>query len=107
MDIRVILMEPNKAPAVVTVERSLGFMQKLVGGYIEYVFPNPVGLDVDFWANEEGILLNLPFNRFVYEKPIVGPILVTGREDEDGLTQSLTDEQIQRVLHKYDHLSVS
>jgi hypothetical protein len=65
-------------------------MQRMVGGYIEYVcFPSPVAVDgVDYegmLVNEEGLLKDLPINTYVtimlskqfsgLKAPIVGDVV--------------------------------
>ena len=99
--IRVVLIEPSKAPSVTTIDRSLEGMQDAVGGLVDLVPRHGMG-DVYVWVNNEGLIHDLPFNRYVGDTPIVGPILVTGGEDEDGRTKGLTDEQVQRV---FDHFT--
>ena len=66
----VLLFEPGKYPRSVAVD-TLEEMQQLVGGWITatYPFDDPVALV----ANDEGLLLKLPFNRMVDPyHPIVG-----------------------------------
>lgn len=100
MEIRVIIARPGEAPFVTTIENTLEAMQSVVGGYIERI---PVSFiitgtpDVDLWVNEEGLLINLPFNRVVAGTPVVGPILVTS-SDEEGETTGLSDEQVELTL---------
>lgn len=53
-ELKVLLVEPKKTPRMVTIPHELEAMQRLVGGYIETVYPfnDPVVLV----CNEEGFL---------------------------------------------------
>ena len=72
----VLLFEPGKYPRSVSVD-TLEEMQQLVGGWITatYPFNDPVALV----ANDEGLLLKLPFNRMVDPyHPSVGNFFLAG-----------------------------
>lgn len=61
----------------------LSFAQKIVGGYIEHVNCG----DYSMWVNEEGLLLGLDENNIgstFSGRHIVGNVLLTGNEDENG-----------------------
>ena len=57
----VLLIEPGKMPRHMEIDGNLEGMQKVVGGYIQAIYPfeDPVALI----CNEEGKLLGLPLNR--------------------------------------------
>ena len=57
----VLIVEPGKKPRKAEIDGSLAGMQQVVGGYIQAIYPfeDPVALI----CNEEGKLLELPFNR--------------------------------------------
>lgn len=57
----VLIVEPGKKPRKAEIDGSLEGMQRVVGGYIQAIYPfdEPVALI----CNEEGKLLELPFNR--------------------------------------------
>ena len=57
----VLIVEPGKKPRKAEIDGSLEGMQRVVGGYIQAIYPfeDPVALI----CNEEGKLLELPFNR--------------------------------------------
>lgn len=61
---KVVLLEPRKYAKVVEIEHTLENMQKVVGGYIEAVYPFED--EVAVICNEEGKLLGLPLNRALY-----------------------------------------
>lgn len=94
----VLLFEPGKYPRSVSVD-TLEEMQQLVGGWITatYPFNDPVALV----ANDEGLLLKLPFNRMVDPyHPIVGNFFLAGigKEDFISLSPELM-EKYEKALH--------
>ena len=94
----VLLFEPGKYPRSVSVD-TLEEMQQLVGGWITatYHFNDPVALV----ANDEGLLLKLPFNRMVDPyHPIVGNFFLAGigKEDFISLSPELM-EKYEKTLH--------
>ena len=94
----VLLFEPGKYPRSVAVD-TLEEMQQLVGGWITatYPFDDPVALV----ANDEGLLLKLPFNRMVDPyHPIVGNFFLTGIGEDNFV--SLSPElmgKYEKALH--------
>lgn len=79
-------------------------INKGVGGYIECV---SLAENLDMYVNEEGKLMALPMNligqsfwtdRYGMTDIIVGDVVFTGGVDDEGESQSLTDEQIKSIL---------
>lgn len=101
--IKVLIVEPGKAPYAVAIPAGLEFLQKKVEGLIQalYPFDDPVAVI----ANDEGKLLGLPWNRPLFDEDgniydiLVGTFLVTGLTEDDFC--SLTDEQIQRYTEYF------
>ena len=102
---RVLKIEPGKKPEVLELEDRLKEMQKLVGGYIQalYPFDDPVALI----CNEEGKLLNLPLNRAlrndegeVYDIISGTFFLCAAPPDSDRFT-GLTDRQVKTYLERF------
>ena len=94
----VLLFEPGKYPRSVSVD-TLEEMQQLVGGWITatYPFDDPVAVV----ANDEGLFLDLPFNRMVDPyHPIVGNFFLAGigKEDFISLSPELM-EKYEKALH--------
>ena len=56
---KAIYTAPNEQPKLIDIENSLEALQAAVGGYIETI---TVTSDACIICNEEGRLLNLPFN---------------------------------------------
>lgn len=75
MKIKVIIKEPGKAPVLTEIENELGALQKIVGGYIETV---TFAEDACIVCNEEGRLLDLPYNCNVCGIDYVGTIIFCG-----------------------------
>ena len=101
--LRVLVVEPGKPPAVPEIDRSLESMQRLVGGYIQAVYPfdDPVALI----CNEEGKLLGLPMNRTLRDERgvpydiVCGTFFLAGIAEDD--FASLTDRQIEKYTDYY------
>ena len=93
--ITVVLAEPGKKAKVTEIENTLENLQKIVGGYIECIYPfeDNVGLI----CNEEGKLIGLEPNRVLRDDDgnsvdiIFGTFIITGLTEDD--FGSLTDEQ--------------
>ena len=107
--LKVLVVEPRKQPYVQEIDGSLASMQKLVGGTIQAVYPFDDA--VALVCHDEGKLLNLPYNRFLYDEQkqpydvICGTFLVVGVGAED--FQSLTAQQIRRYHEMYSREMIS
>ena len=60
---KIIVVEPFREPYVKNIERTLDNMQRLVGGYIQAVYPFE-DEEIALVCNEEGKLQDLTPNRF-------------------------------------------
>ncbi len=94
--LRVLKIEPGKAPEEVTMPNTQEAFQTAVGGDIE-----AVGLDsgVVLICNEEGKLMGLPANRQVGGDTIAGTFLIAG--SADGEFCSLSDEDTARYAREF------
>lgn len=107
--LKILVVEPRKQPYVQEIDGSLASMQKLVGGTIQAVYPFDDA--VALVCHDEGKLLNLPYNRFLYNKNhqpydiICGTFLVVGVGAED--FQSLTAQQIRKYHEMYSREMIS
>ena len=96
-EIKVLKVEPMKAPTVVTLNNDLDSLQKAVSegcehqGLIEII---PIADGVSILCNEEGKLLGLPGNRRLGNDIIAGTFYVVGDNAETGELCSLTDRQL-------------
>ncbi len=104
---KVLVVEPMQTPVVKEIDSSLESMQKIVGGYIQALFPfeAPVALI----CNEEGKLQGLPLNRAlrdgngdIYDIMCGTFFLCSALPDEEYFS-SLSDEQIKCFSKLYQH----
>ena len=79
--ILICIKQPGKLPAIEPLfDNRLESFQKAVGGYIEAV---TVASDLVLICNEEGRLLNLPFNATICGMDFYGPVLAVGTNGEE------------------------
>ena len=104
---KVLVIEPVKAPVVKEIDSSLEAMQKVVGGYIQALFPfdEPVSLV----CNEEGKLHGLPLNRALRDEDgtvydiISGTFFLCSAPPDSENFCSLSDEQIEHFTGKFQY----
>lgn len=95
--VRILHVQVGRKPVVRAVPNDLASLQKLVGGYLEWV---PGAGGIDLWCNEEGLVLNLPHNRtFAMGEASDSVYDVHGdfffaRNDGQGEIESLTAEDV-------------
>ena len=90
---KILIVEPGRAPYRAKIEDRLEIMQFIVGGHIEAVMPFSDA--VVLVCNEEGMLLELPFNRMVrWDMPIFGTFFLCGVGEED--FADLPDEMAEK-----------
>lgn len=97
---KILFIEPEKAPKTIETEDTLSKLQALVGGSIEVVEPFPD--NVCLVCNEEGKINNMLLNRIVGDDIIAGPFFITGLADGDFV--SLTEDQIRRYGERFKYL---
>ena len=101
--ITVVLAEPGKKAKVTEIENTLENLQKIVGGYIECIYPFED--NVGIICNEEGKLIGLEPNRVLRDDNgkavdiIFGTFIITGLTEDD--FGSLTDEQAEYYLEMF------
>ena len=98
---KVLVIEPEKAPVVRDISGTLESMQQLVGGTIQAIYPfdKPVALI----CNDEGKLLNLPMNRTLPEIQdiIFGTFFLCGAPPDKSCFTSLTDTQTAHYTERF------
>ena len=103
---RVLIVEPGKAPYTKDIDPGLHAMQEVVGGLIQAVYPfeEPVALI----CNEEGKLINLPLNRALREPNsgqiydvVAGTFFLCAAPPDSQNFESLTEEQICHYSEVY------
>ena len=109
--IQVVIVEPMKEPYKETILNDLTIFQKLVNGYFEImtIGKTETGGFLAMTMNEEGKMLNLPFNKRVIGKSgtdmIVGTFFITAYNLE-GENVTLSDSQCDRLIKKFKRLEV-
>lgn len=90
------------APHMMSIPNTLPAMQGVVGGYIEAVYLNS---EYVLYCNEEGLLLNLPFNQCVGHHRIHGQFFFTKHDagNDSGAMISLSDEDVRKIRARLLH----
>ena len=97
---RAIRVRPGEQPVIIDLPKGFREIQKEVGGLFALVSLED---RVDAFANDEGIILGMPFNIMLptgdagHEVPICGPVVVLASDDE-GESIGLTEEQAAKWL---------
>ena len=84
------------------VDGSLASLQAIVGGLIQ---PLNLTANETLWANEEGLLIGLPYNQIATDLlsqfypglALVGTVFLTGGTDEDGNTLSASQDHFEAL----------
>ena len=103
---KIIVIKPFQNPYVATIKGDLKSMQKIVGGYIEAVYPfdDP---DVALVCNEEGKLEGLTPNRFLLNRNngicdyICGDFFLCYAPAESENFESMPENLIQKYIDKF------
>ena len=95
----VLMVEPGYAPYEKTIPNTLKAKQELVGGLITAIYPYEEMVAIV--ANDEGILLNMEFNRSVEGGygGVFGSFFVCGLTEDSFC--SLPPDQIERFKEKF------
>ena len=95
----VLMVEPGYEPYEKTIPNTLAAKQELVGGLITAIYPYEEMVAII--ANDEGILLNMEFNRSVEGGygGVFGSFFVCGLTEDDFC--SLPPDQMERFKKKF------
>lgn len=103
---KILVVEPGKAPAEQEIDGSLEAMQAVVGGTIQAIYPFDDA--VALVCNEEGKDLSLLLNRALFDPEtngiieiIAGTFFVCGAPADSGSFASLTDEQVRTYRRRF------
>ena len=102
---KVLMIEPMKAPYSTELNNSLENLQKAVDGYIQVLYPFDDAACII--CNEEGKLTGLPLNRAVRDDNgeiydvITGSFVIAGLTEEDFC--SLSDSQLEQYTKLFQH----
>jgi len=97
--LKILVVEPNKAPYKSEIADDYKEMQKIVGGLIEAVYA--FSDNAILFCNDEGKLIGLEGNRHVGQHIIAGTFFIVG-DDGQGGSVSLTDEQLQKYSEQFE-----
>ena len=106
--LQVVIVEPDKKPYKAIIENELEAFNKIVGGYIENLFIGRTkkGAKVGIVLNEEGKLVELPYNRHIVGLDIlVGTFFITAYNLE-GDNISLTDEEVEKYIRVFSPMEI-
>ena len=95
-NLRILMVEPRKAPYEASIPHELSAMQQAVGGLIEVVRNGDGTLII---SNEEGKLLGMEGNRRIPGDVLAGPFFVVG--DAGETFRSLTEEELERYRERF------
>ena len=98
-----IIKQPGEPAKRIDIDNTLQALQKAVGGYIETVTIFP---EFTLICNEEGRLMELPYNMEFLGIPFVGPVLAVGRAEDE--FRSLTEEESTDIMRQiFKQMSLS
>jgi len=107
MDMRVLIVEPGRSPKEAFIGKDLKSMQKVVGGYIEPVYPPIHKDDACIICNEEGKINGLPLNQPIKWEDgrpydiIAGTFFICRAPEDSDEFAGLTDEQVETYKKMY------
>lgn len=108
---RVLIVEPGKAPYEKEIPPTLEAMQKIVGGTIQAIYPfeEPVALI----CNDEGKLLELPPNRVLRDEEtgkvydiLCGTFFLCSVPLDSEHFESLTGEQLEKYKRRFQRIEL-
>ena len=109
--IQIVVAEPMKTPYKKSIANELEAYQEIVDGYIEIinVGKTKTGAYLALTLNEEGKLMNLPFNKRLYNKKgsemIVGTFFITAYNMQ-GENVTLTDDECEKLIKRFKGMEV-
>ena len=108
---RVLIVEPLRTPYKREIGNNLKSMQKVVGGYIQAIYPFE-DEEISLICNDEGKLLGLPFNRTLKDETgavcdaIAGTFFLCRAPIISDCFASLTDEQLEFCKKRFEKIEL-
>lgn len=103
---KILIVEPLKAPYAAEINGCLESMQKIVGGLIQVIYPFDAP-EIALVCNDEGKLMGLPLNRpltdcngDIYDI-IAGTFFLCSAPSGSDSFESLNEEQISKYTDYY------
>lgn len=97
---KVLVVEPLKAPYEKEIGSDLKSMQAVVDGFVQAIYPFE-DEELALICNEEGKLINLPFNRALRDQEgsvydiVAGTFFLCQAPADSDRFESLTEEQVK------------
>ena len=97
---RILVVEPMKAPYEKEIGSDLKSMQAVVGGFIQAIYPF-VDEELALICNEEGKLIGLPLNRALRDEEgtvydvVAGTFFLCRAPEDSERFEGLTEEQVR------------
>ncbi len=99
--IKVIIKRPDEEYGhVCYISDSLENLQKTVEGYVESLTISP---KLVMLCNEEGKIMNLPFNFNIPNDFIVGTVIICGRKDDELTDIPIDFAEWKKILDKWNN----
>lgn len=97
---KILIIEPLKAPRSADIDGQLSTLQKILGGTIQAIYPyeDPIAL----LCHDEGKLLGLPLNRVIEDYDIIAGTFIICGLGQDCLAP-LSPELEQKYKEKFRH----
>ena len=105
---KILVIEPEKAPYEKEIGDDIHDMQAIVGGCIEPIYFEPKETAIA-WCNDEFLLNGSQPNRIVGNVLVHGTFFVSGNymnEYGEWDSCSLTDEQLEKYKEQFSHMIV-
>lgn len=96
--LKILAYKVNKNPEVIEVENKLEALKEVVEGYIQFV---PLANGNGLLCNEEGMLLNLPYQK---QYRMYGNFLIVGVDEESSEFCSLSEDEIEYTKNNIQYL---
>ncbi|MFI3226537.1 MAG: DUF3846 domain-containing protein [Clostridia bacterium] len=96
--IKVLVVEPMKEPYTKEIQNDYKAMQKVVGGYIEYV---KLDEQCHLYCNEEGKIDGLELNRQIDCGDIICGTFFICQTDDNGDDKSLSESNIKKFTDRF------
>ncbi|NLL91650.1 MAG: DUF3846 domain-containing protein [Ruminococcaceae bacterium] len=94
---KVVIKNPGEEPYFTDIENSLSELQRSVGGYIETV---TIAKDMTIICNEDGRLLEMPYNCNICGVDFVGPIIFAGVDGDEFCDIPASPDEFRRIFKK-------
>lgn len=111
-EIQVVIIEPGEKPYKKMIANSLEAFREIIGGHVENLFIGRTAKDarIGIVLNEEGKLIDLPFNRKIINSGnvsdwLAGTIFITAYNME-GDNVSLNDDECEHFIKKFSSKEV-